>query len=32
LFQGLISARTAEEYAALLPQNVDPQTLRPAWK
>ena len=30
LFQGLISARTAEKYAALLPQNVDPKALRPA--
>jgi transposase len=30
LFQGLISARTAEQYAALLPQNVDPKALRPA--
>jgi transposase len=32
LFEGLILSKTAEEYAALLPQNVDPGTLRPAWK
>jgi transposase len=30
LFQGLISARTAEQYAALLPQNADPKAFRPA--
>jgi len=30
LFEGLISARTAEQFTALLPQNIDPKTLRPA--
>jgi len=32
LFEGLISARTVDQYAALLPQNVDPKALRPAAK
>jgi transposase len=32
LFEGLISARTTEQFAALLPQNIDPKTLRPAVK
>jgi hypothetical protein len=32
LFEGLISARTTEQFAALLPQNIDPKTLRPAAK
>jgi transposase len=30
LFEGLISARTAGKYAALLPQNVDAKALWPA--
>jgi transposase len=30
LFEGLISARTVDQYAALLPQNVDPRALGPA--
>jgi len=32
LFEGLISARTAEQFTALLPQNIDPKTLGPAAK
>ena len=32
LFEGLISARTAEQFTALLPQNIDPKALGPAAK